>query len=194
MDKKTSLSELVELLAERDWARVAQAERALLLAGPEGQNAVLAGMTHANPRIRRACAGFMDHHGDDVCITPLLERLLHDPVPNVRREAVHLFSCDRCKNSPLGLDAVPVLLNVMASDPNKWVRYEAIAGLSQKPVDSRVIDPMRALLRNETDRDIRRAAQICLRHHDPTYREECARNARVRQKSLAGEHSPRAEP
>jgi hypothetical protein len=57
-----------------------------------------------------------------------------------------------------------------------------------------VIDPVRALLRNETDRDIRRVAQMCLRHHDTTYREECARNARVRHGSQAGEHSPRAEP
>ena len=101
------LQKLIETLGLRDWRKVAEAERAYLAAGPDGMQAVIDGMEHPMPRVRRACAAFMDHHGNEVCVTPLTQRLLSDPVANVRREAVHSLGCQRCKESPLEADVTP---------------------------------------------------------------------------------------
>jgi len=177
------LALLVEHLALRDWVKAGEAERALLAAGPAGIEAVLAGMTHPSPRVRRACAGFMDHNGGDFCIAPLTERLLTDPVPRVRREAVHSLSCDRCKDSPLAMDAVPLLLKVAQTDPNPWVRREAVYGLSGKAPDKRIIAPLRTMLAAETEPKLRVALHIALKHHDPVYRQEHA--AKMRERSRA---------
>jgi hypothetical protein len=180
------LALLVEQLALRDWVKVGEAgeaQRALLAAGLAGIEALLAGMTHSNPRVRRACAGFMDHNGGDFCITPLTERLLTDPVPKVRREAVHSLGCDRCKESPLAMDAVPLLLKVAQTDPNTWVRMEAIAALHQQPRDERVVAPLRAMLERAPDRKMRDTLHGALKHHDPIYRQEHA--AKMRERSRA---------
>ncbi len=123
---KNELQTQVAKLAERDWRSVAEAQKQLLQAGEESMEAVMQGLTHPDSRIRRACAGLMDHHGDDRCLPGLTERLLNDPVPNVRREAVHSLGCDRCKASPLSEDRVPLLMLVIETDSNKWVRYKAI--------------------------------------------------------------------
>ena len=93
MTKTTvEISELVGRLADNDWRVVGETERELLALGEAGMQAILAGMTHSSPRIRRRCAGTMDHHGDDRCVFNLTDRLLTDPVPYVRREAVHSLS------------------------------------------------------------------------------------------------------
>ena len=44
-------------------------------------------------------------HGDDKCVLAL-SAALHDTAPYVRRQAVHSLSCQRCKSSPLQVDAV----------------------------------------------------------------------------------------
>jgi HEAT repeat protein len=178
------LSLVVEQLARRDWMKVAEAERALLEAGQPGIEAVIAGMTHPSPRVRRACAGFMDHNGGDSCVAPLTERLLTDPVPRVRREAVHSLACDRCKGSPLATDTVPLLLSVAQTEPNKAVRSEAIYGLRQKRQDERVVAPLRAMLEAETDPWLREALHTALKRHDPAYRQDHA--AKMRARNLAG--------
>ena len=101
MPSEPELISLVEQLACQDWRRVAQVEQRLLSAGEAGMQAVIAGMMHADSRVRRACAGFMDHHGDDRCLISLTERLLNDPVPNVRRTAIHSLGCDSILNMPV---------------------------------------------------------------------------------------------
>jgi HEAT repeat protein len=164
------LSALVEQMADRDWRRVAQAEQQLLAAGEAGMQAVMAGMMHADSRIRRACAGFMDHHGDDRCLLSLTERLLNDPVPNVRRTAVHSLGCDRCKASPLTADRVPLLMAVIQNDSNKWVRYEAIWALNTSQNDDRFLSLLRQITESETDPDLRRAVHSVLYHRDQEYR------------------------
>lgn len=179
-----ALGALVEELAGRDWRRIAEVEQMLLAAGAAGRNAVLAGMTHPRPRVRRACAGFMDHHGDDRCASALAERVREDAVPRVRREAVHSLSCQRCKVSPLTGDAVPLLIAVAQNDSNLKVRREAVFGLGQRAPDERVIPILRAVLENETDPLLRKAAHAALKHHDPAYREECAAKARAAQRRL----------
>ncbi len=177
---ETELLALVEQLASKDWRLVAQVEKQLLAAGEAGMQAVIAGMMHADSRVRRACAGFMDHHGDDRCLLSLTERLLNDPVPNVRRTAVHSLGCDRCKASPLTVDRVPLLMSVIRNDPNKWVRYEAIWALNTTRNDDRFLPLLRQLIETETDRDLRKAAHTMLYHRDPEYK--AAHVARLRAK------------
>jgi HEAT repeat protein len=191
---RENLTALVEQLALRDWVKVAEAERALIAAGQPGIEAVIAGMTHPNSRIRRACAGFMDHNGGDFCVAPLTERLLADPVPTVRREAVHSLSCDRCKVSPLAMDTVPLLLKVAQSDPNPRVRREALFGLSQKAPDERVTAPLRAMLEAETNPKLRDALHVALKRHDPVYRQEHAAQMRARNAARRSPCSGSPEP
>lgn len=173
-------------LADRDWQRAGEAYRALAAAGEEGEAAAMAGMRYADPRIRRACTGFMDHYGTDAAIPALLEAL-NDETPKVRREAVHALSCDRCKTSPLCLDTVPTLIAVIKNEPNAKIRCEAVYGLNQRPRDERAIPVLRTLLADpETPTRLRQSAHRALRHHDPEYRRQTDEAARARsvEKSL----------
>ena len=52
----------------------------------------------------------------------LAQLALHDPVPYVRRVAVHALICQRCKPAPLTRDVVPLLLRVAREDLNSKVR------------------------------------------------------------------------
>ena len=63
-------------------------------------NGLLFGLEHGRPKVRADCAGAHDHFADERCAEPL-RRLLSDPVPKVRRMALHSLSCDACKLVPL---------------------------------------------------------------------------------------------
>lgn len=97
------------------------------LAETESLGAVVAGLVygleHDEPRVRFDCAGALDHMADERCAEPL-RRLLDDPVPRVRRAAMHSLSCDACKLSPLtyGDDLVPKLIDMALYDPSPRVR------------------------------------------------------------------------
>ena len=79
--------ELVERLLERDWRSHVEVRGRLFRTMATGSmNAVIAGMNHRNPRIRKDCAQLMDHGADDGAIEALLEALT-DPIPKVRAAA-----------------------------------------------------------------------------------------------------------
>lgn len=176
------LQQLVERLADSDHHMADEAEHQLLAEGAAGIQAVIAGMAHLNSRVRRSCADFMDHHGDDRCFLGLVERSLHDPVPKVRRRAVHALGCDRCKVSPLSADRIPVLMSVIRNDPNKWVRYEAIWALNTSKNDERYYPLLHEVLDAEIDRDLRRAAWGTLYRQDTRYRENDVARMRAGQR------------
>src|SRR5262245_51057097 len=54
------LQQLVELLASRDWRVVSATWEALVATGDRGLEAVVAGLAHAEARVRRGCADFLD--------------------------------------------------------------------------------------------------------------------------------------
>ena len=143
-------------------------------------NAVIGGMEHPDPRVRRACAGFMDHHGSEICVAPLIARLLTDPVPKVRREAVHSLSCQRCKESPLEADVTPLLLETFRSESSVKVRRETLYGLCQRMPDARIFPLLHQILETETDRLMRGFVHATLRCHDPIYRALVDKQARER--------------
>ena len=181
-EERKPLNVLAETLGARDWRAAAAAERTLLAAGDAGVAAVLAGLRHADPRVRRGGADFMDHHGTDRCVTPLTATALTDPIPRVRRAAVHSLACQRCKASPLAPDVIPLLIDRLENDPNPKVRREAAYGLGTQPRDPRAADALRRLLEsgNGDDTALRRLAHGALKRQDPAYRDLVSRQARER--------------
>ena len=149
-----------------------------------GQSAVVAGLQHPDPPVRRGCLDFLDHHADNDCAEDLRRVALHDPIPHIRRFAVHALGCVRCKTSPLEMDLIEFLTTVAGrGDESAKVRREAIYALSHQPQDSRATAALRLVLEQETDQELRKAAHRVLRLHDPEYRRST--DERARQASLA---------
>jgi HEAT repeat protein len=157
-------------LGDHHWRPVGEATSALAHAGQAGLRAVLWGLSHPNARVRRGCAGFLDHHATDVCIPQLREVALHDPSSQVRRVAVHSVTCQRCKPTPLSGDLVGLLIQVVQNDPNRRVRKQAINGLGSQPRDARAIAALEQILHTETHPELRRAARRALKSQNPHYK------------------------
>jgi hypothetical protein len=170
-------------LGDHDWRMVMEAATALALAGPAGLDAVLWGLSHPNARVRRGCAGFLDHHATDACIPQLRWVALHDPASKVRRVAVHSVTCQQCKPSPLSGDLVGLLVQVAQSDPNRRVREKAIGGLRSQPRDTRAVAALEQILRTETDRRLWSQAHHALKHQDPSYKARV--DAQAREQGIA---------
>jgi hypothetical protein len=170
----------VELLGSRDWRIVAAAWEALVVAGPVGLGAVVAGFTHADARVRRGCADFLDHYGTDACVDALRQAALHDPVAGVRRAAVHALLCQRCKPCSLTSDITDFLIQVAVEDSSVRVRGEALWGLSEQPRNPRAVAALKQTLRQESHPDLLRAAHQALMRQDPAYREAVNLHARLR--------------
>ena len=184
MTSHDDLEQQVLLLASRDWKTRRAARDALIEAGSPGLSAVLRGLDHAEPPVRRACLDFLDHHADELCIDDLRRIALHDPIPHIRRFAVHAFGCVRCKTRPLETDVVEFLGTVaVRSDENIKVRREAVYALSHQPPSARAIAALKLVLEQESDRELLRAAHRVLRLHDPEFRR--VTDERARQASLA---------
>src|SRR5262245_34962508 len=99
------LQQLIELLGDSDF-RVAQAAAAALsVRGEAAIEALIVGLHHSNWRVRKHCAGLLDHLADDRSIEPLCQAL-RDPIEGVRRLAIHSLGCQPCKLAPLSVDIV----------------------------------------------------------------------------------------
>ena len=180
------LATQVELLGVRSWRVVRAATDALTRAGAAGAASAIEGLSHPSPRVRRGAADFMDHHADDSCVAKLADLALHDPVPYVRRTAVHALLCQRCKPAPLTTDVVPWLMHVAREDPSHRVRLSALWGLGQQGRDARVVEMLSTFLRQEDDLSLRSAAHQALRRQSPEYRQETAQRARAASMATPG--------
>jgi hypothetical protein len=169
-----------EQLGDHDWRMVMEAATALARADQAGIAAVLWGLSHPNARVRRGCAGFLDHHGTDACFATLHWVVLHDPAAAVRRVAVHSASCQQCKPSPLTGDLVGLLVQVALEDPNRRVREKAIGGLGAQPQDARAVAALEQILHTETDPRLWSQAHHALKHQDPIYKARVDAQARER--------------
>ena len=127
-------------------------------------DALLEGITHQSPRARYDCVHALDHFADERCMEPLLYAL-NDPVPRVRRMALHVLSCDFCKLHPLPVhdDFVALVMSRALTDPSINVRRHATVALGSFPRDARAIQVLERLVTHETDRAIRREARNALR-------------------------------
>jgi hypothetical protein len=62
--------------------------------------ALVPALAHPNPRVRFNCLGLLDHLADEQSL-PAMITATTDPVPRVRRMAVHALGCQRCKASAI---------------------------------------------------------------------------------------------
>lgn len=128
---------------------------ALYRRGPEALPAVRQGFQHANPHVRRWSAILADNWADGETFRALTA-LLDDPQAGVRVWAVHALACERCKDGPNPVDAVPLLLERIEQDSSIRVRRHAVAMLAHhRPPDSRVVPMLRKILSHETDAKLR---------------------------------------
>jgi hypothetical protein len=109
---------------------------------------ILPALRHPNPRVRFECLGMLDHLADDNSLAAMIAAT-HDPVPRVRRMAVHALGCARCKPTTLCRELNAIFLPIAESDPVWRVRREAIISIAQQPTDDR----SRALLAQLADQD-----------------------------------------
>jgi HEAT repeat protein len=178
---------LVERLGGRDWADVGQAFQSLAAAGEAGRAAVEDGLTHPRPRVRAACADFYDHLGREEDV-PVLCGLLDDPVPSVRRQAVHSLACQRCKPAPLQADLTETLIGLALHDPTPRVRREAVYGLSARPSDPRIIAALERIVATDPNAKVVREAQAALERQSPAHRQAAIEAAKARQRFLRNDH------
>jgi HEAT repeat protein len=99
----------------------------------EKVEALIWGLSHESPVVRRCCLELLDQHPDPRAIPHIVARLA-DPVPRVRWHAVHALLCDACKpgSSYLTADAASALRQVAEHDPNAKVRSYARWALSDR--------------------------------------------------------------
>ena len=90
-----SLDEVVADLGVAHRARAAIWH--LVGAGARATDALLRGLEHPDPAVRAGCAEVFDHAWREDARKPLTA-LLDDADENVRWQAVHALTCDRCKN------------------------------------------------------------------------------------------------
>jgi hypothetical protein len=100
--------------------------------------------SHPSPRVRRICLECLDHLDfpvDEAFIETVITAM-KDPVPKVRRVALHTLCCERCKSAPAQLkpehvepEHVEVMVSLSVTDENAKVRSAAegmVRALAQK--------------------------------------------------------------
>lgn len=97
-------------------------------------DALIRGLSHASPVVRRCCLELLDLH-PDARATDAIARCLEDPVPRVRWHAAHTLSCDACKAGGSYLNAAirGRLKQVALGDPSSRVRAQAAAAAGTEP-------------------------------------------------------------
>ena len=83
---------------------------------------------HPNSRTRWLCLDYLDHVAVPASAAVFIAAL-DDPVPRVRRHAVHALTCRACKSGPWPADVITPLRRVVAADVNPRVRFEALRAL-----------------------------------------------------------------
>ncbi|MDP9237549.1 MAG: HEAT repeat domain-containing protein [Chloroflexota bacterium] len=108
--------------------RAKGALRRLMAAGPEATPALRNGLRHADPAVRVGCCIVLDHYLDEAALPELIANLDHEN-EDVRQWAMHALACDRCKEGacrPGEDDVVPIALRMLADDPSRRVRAQAV--------------------------------------------------------------------
>jgi hypothetical protein len=124
---------------------------------------LLLGLEHQRPKVRADCAGALDHFADERCAEPLMH-LLSDPVPKVRRMALHSLSCDACKLVLLEVtgDLVARLIEMTLHDSSIRVRRAALGNLGASCGDPRALKAVAEISSNESDAEMVRTAKRIL--------------------------------
>jgi HEAT repeat protein len=95
-------------------------------------DAVVEGVGDPNPRVRWWCLQVLDHVPDPRAIGHIAGALA-DPVPRVRRNAVHALGCVACKpdwDGTLPIGVIGLLMEMSTTDVNDKARREASSALA----------------------------------------------------------------
>lgn len=125
---------------------------------------VIDGFDHENPQVRKWCIALMDHHATERCIDPLIETL-DDPKAAVRRHAIHSVGCQSCKDDPLDLDVVGLLIERIRADSSIRVRRAATHMLGNQAPDERARAFLAGLSESAGDEKLRGNALWALDQH-----------------------------
>lgn len=112
---------------------------------------------HPNPRIRGTCLGLLDHLAGEDSV-PVYLAALRDPVPKVRRSALHALTCEACKAEALCADVVPEVARLAANEPSDTVRAQAVNALLARQSDQRARKALAAIASGDPNEGIRRYA------------------------------------
>ena len=123
---------------------------------------ILPALHHPNPRVRFEGLGMLDHLAEESSLAAMIAAT-HDPVPRVRRMAVHALGCMRCKPSPLCHELNAVFLPIAENDPVWRVRREAVISIAQQPADDRSRAILARLADGDPHPDVRKQATWALR-------------------------------
>jgi len=98
-------------------------------------DALIWGLSHESPVVRRCCLELLDQLPDPRAV-PYILQSLKDPVPRVRWHAVHALLCDACKagESLLTPDVAANLQRVAEHDESSKVRKYARQALSGRGI------------------------------------------------------------
>ena len=156
---KQSYRELIEMLSTSEgWA---QAYPLLLEAGHAAIPDVISGLKHLDPKIRKWCASFLDHHGTTEAI-PAMVRALDDASAEVRRHAVHAIGCQPCKPDPLPVDVAAQLIRKANQDESIRVRRAAVHLLGLQAHDRRIVLALEEIVKSEADSKLVSNARFAL--------------------------------
>jgi HEAT repeats len=123
---------------------------------------LLPALRHPNPRVRFECLGLLDHLADEDSVEAMIAAT-RDPVPRIRRMAVHALGCVRCKASTSCRELVPGFLPIAEGDPVWRVRREAVIAIAQQPADDRSRAVLARLAEADPHPDVRKQATWALR-------------------------------
>ena len=124
-------AERYRAMATISGARGARESRGRRLS-PDKIEALIWGLYHKNAAVRRCCLELLDQHPSTTAVPHIVAKF-NDPVPRVRRHAVHAIRCDVCKagDTILTPDLVNRLREVAETDPSPKVRAEGTHGLAE---------------------------------------------------------------
>jgi HEAT repeat protein len=86
-----------------------------------------------------------------------------DPVPRVRRMAVHAVGCLRCKPAPVCHDLNSTFLPIAENDPVWRVRREAVISVAQQPASELSRTVLARIAERDPHPDVRKQAGWALR-------------------------------
>ncbi len=103
---------------------------------PDKIEALIWGLYHENPVVRRCCLEALDAHPDRSAVPHILAKL-EDPVPRVRWHAVHALLCDDCKagQTHVSPEVIVRVREMAENDPSPKVRQQAAHRLERVTAD-----------------------------------------------------------
>ncbi len=126
---------------------------ALRSARPELLDALASEAVHSpDASVRRGCLDYLDHVGGTES-AGVFVAALEDPVPRVRRHAIHALTCEACKDEPVCIDVVTPLRRCIASDPNPKVRFEALRAVVGR-LDAAEVETLLDEVEQRPDREL----------------------------------------